>query len=414
MRNRWVLVLFIGMTMVAGCQRRDDVVIPTLIDLDAISTENAVTAAAATAAAVPTSTPTRSAPTLPPTFTPTIEPSVTPTDPALAPTLTPHGFSEAGTIYFIFNSDSIASLAADGTREDLLFVGGPYSDLTLSPDGELLTYVAPGVGGGLDVWVSNRDGTYIQQVSCVAFPIVRSPAWSHDGQRIAFLAAPGVGAPMELWVADFAGSSTCPSGNNQRVLVRTESTTANSVTWGADNARIFFNPAAVEAYDLITGQHFVLTFPSGFGPDYELAHHPTQGFLMFLRTTRITQTGQITGRLVTMETDVISDPVEPRDAGYPSVRSLSWSRDGEYLLITTDTEVIVLNDNFGSAGTGVRELTQPDATFSPNADRIAFTGYDDEFPGIEQIFVAVRTGRNPVRITSHADGVISNLVWIEG
>src|SRR5690606_15909282 len=97
------------------------------------------------------------------------------------PSATPEGFNPAGTIYYIFNNGSIAALAGDGSREELIAIGGPFSDLLASPDGQFLLYIAPGAGSSREVFIINRDGTYVQQVSCTGLGYVIHPTWSPDG-----------------------------------------------------------------------------------------------------------------------------------------------------------------------------------------------------------------------------------------
>ena len=131
----WFLVL---VAITAACQSQQPEALPTQIDLNVISTDDAATAAAeATIAA------TSRAPALPPTWTPS--PSFTPL-PSQPPDSTPTPVVGQGTIYYIFNGDSIAALKADGSSEALILVGGAPADLTLSPDGQFLAYTAQGSG----------------------------------------------------------------------------------------------------------------------------------------------------------------------------------------------------------------------------------------------------------------------------
>jgi hypothetical protein len=88
--------------------------------------------------------------TLPPTWTPI--PSSTP-----LPTDTPRPVEDVspnlGTIYYIYNGDSVIAVAVDGSRQEFILNFATISYLTPSPDGELLAFIAPGSGSAYEVWI---------------------------------------------------------------------------------------------------------------------------------------------------------------------------------------------------------------------------------------------------------------------
>ena len=147
--RKWATVvqlspLFLLTFLLVACSPSAEA-LPTAIDLNAISTNDAATRLAQTEVAI-NSTATREAQatlnapaTLPPTWTAaplSTEPSAqdTPVPPSLA--------SATGTIYFIFNGDSIAMLNADGSHEELILAGNAPADLILSPDEQWLACTA--------------------------------------------------------------------------------------------------------------------------------------------------------------------------------------------------------------------------------------------------------------------------------
>ncbi len=403
--------------------------LPTLLDMAAISTDDAATAIAATTEAAPTLTPTSVAPTLPPTFTPTTAPSPTPTATATFQTPTLEGYNPDGTIYYIYNGDSIASLSPDGSVDDLILTGGPYSDLTASPDGELLTFVAPGPNVGLEVWVSSRDGTYLQQITCLGFPVVSAPTWSSNGASIAFLAAPGIGAPLDIYFVNFLGSESCPERNGQRMLLPLSSVQVDSLAWSLDGMRLFYNDGGVSVLDIASGQTYALTVPSGFGPDFSLSHHPSENRLAFLRRSQ----NRVDGSLFVIDTSVTTERSSTEDSLLTSARSVQWSEDGSVLVMATTNGVMVSNIDRGTNMQSVTDLlNSPDAALNPAGNRVAYAiGIIDEDaadnsdededeeevtgpPTISQIFVVGRTGGASLQLTTHEEGMISDLIWLEG
>ncbi len=421
-----VPVLFL--LLLSACDQGEQP-LPTLADLAAISTDDAATAIAATTEAAPTLTPTSVAPTLPPTFTPTDAPSPTPSATATFQTPTPEGYNPDGTIYYIYNGDSIASLSADGSVDDLILIGGPYSDLTASPDGELLTFVAPGPNVGLEVWVSSRDGMYLQQVSCLGFPVVLAPTWSPNGASIAFLASPGIGGLLDIYVVNFLGSESCPERNGQRVLLPLSSGQVDSLAWSLDGMRLFYNDNGVSVLDVASGQTYTLTTPSGFGTDFSLAHHPTDDRLAFLRRSQ----NRVDGSLFLIDTSVVTERPSADEGLLTAARNVQWSEDGSVVLMETVDGVAVYNVDRGTNMQAVSDLPgSPDAALNPAGNRVAYAiGMIDEDaaedfdededeseatvpPTISQIFVVGRSGGVPQQLTTHEEGMISDLIWLEG
>jgi WD40 repeat protein len=409
-----VVCLLTACLLSAACQTRQEVV-PTLLDLNAIATNDAATAAVNATQNAPTVTPTRSVPTLPPTFTPTVEPSVTSTDPAAAPTITPAGFNAAGTIYYIFNGDSIAALAGDGSAENLVLVGSTYSDLTISPDGTLLTYVAAGSGSAREVFISNREGTYTQQISCLGFASVLQPTWRPDGQAIAFLASQAPEGPQDIYIANVTGANTCPQGNDQHQLVKLGSSRASNPAWDSTGTKFFFSDNYIFGLDVPTNTLYPLSQPSGYGPDFGLVHSPVEPFLAYLRTERDAETGTIGGRLFLIDTSSIKQPPFARAGATIFAQQLRWSPDGQNLLMSGSDSVLVYDVDSGSSRAVVSGLFFPtQAAFSPDARTIAYIGSDPNIPTLQQIFTVIRSGGTPTQLTFHQEGTVTDLHWLQG
>ncbi len=377
-------------------------IIPTLIDLEAIATANAATAAALAAESA-------LRPTLPPTWTPS--PPAAATSAALpSPTATPA--RDLGTLYFIFNGDSIVQLKADGSFEQIILVGGAPSHLALSPDGSLLAYVAQGNGSAREVFIASLDGAYTQQISCLGFAYVVEPAWSPDGAALAFAAAPVEGAPLGVYTAAIAGSNACPSGNGQRQLAALEAAQLADLGWDPGGDWLYFAATAIYSLSTVDGRLLALTIPSGFGPDFSPALNFQTRRLTYLKTEREARTGRTGGTVYELETaQMDSAPRELRGAPY-FARSLRWSPDGDWLLVAGEREVWVQGRRTGTAlqlVAGGNFFPQP--VFSPDAALVAYVDGGRDAVTVPQVFVVSRQGEDRRQLTFHQEGTISDLLW---
>jgi dipeptidyl aminopeptidase/acylaminoacyl peptidase len=403
------ILVVLAFLLVAACQPQPSQpqVLPTQLDLNAISTADA-----ATAAALAPVTP----PTLPPTWTPSPPPQLTPTETIAVPTSTPPGSNAIGTIFFIFNGDSIAALSGNGSSETLIVVGGAPADLTLSPDGTLLAYVAAGAGSAREVYISSLDGSYTQRISCLGFSRVLTPTWRPDSQGLAFFASQTPDGPLDVFSADVAGSGDCPNGNNQRQLTQVASQNLRDLTWNPSGRWLFFTDGAILAVDMSTSEVFPpLSHPSGFGPDFSLAHNPRTNQLYYLKTGASFETGQTGGNLYLMDTTEVVPNMNELKGAELFARQIRWNSDGSYLIISTDTNVMLLGSQ---SGTSVEVVTgsafAPQPTLSPDSEFVAYVDSNPQTPTIQQVFIVDRLGVASRQITNHQEGTIEDLVWSAG
>ncbi len=380
--------------------------LPTMMDANAIATDGAATVTAE-AALIASSQP----PTLPPTWTPSPEPIQLPTETSI-PTATP--ILGQGNLYYIFNGDSIVRLAADGSSEQLILVGGAPSDLHLSPDGTLLIYVAQGNGSAREVFVSNLDGTYTQEVSCLGFSRVIAPTWSPDSKSVVFAASQSLNGALGIYLAGIAGSGQCPTGNNQHLIVQTELNGLNQFTWRPDGTQVFFDSDVIYGVDVINGVLYPpLTATTGYGPDFSPVYNPLAAELYYLKTIRDDQTGEKGGKIYHIEADDLESLPLQEMGGEPIfARSLLWSADGGFLAITTEQDVRV-QDKKSNTSVLVVEGSNffPQPTFSPDAGFVAYVDAGRGSPTISQVFTVERDGSNRTQITTHQEGTISDLNW---
>jgi len=411
--NRFILLVIISLAIVA-CQPTTEEALPTQIDLDAISTENAI----GTLTALPTVTST-SRPTLPPTFTPTaiLTQTPEPTATSIPPTSEQSQLGNiTGNIYYVYNGDSIAVARADGSLNDIILtfgVGMQISDLTLSPDGSLIAFIGPGSGIAREVYVTNSTGGYLQQISCLDFRDVRDLVWTNDGASLTFIAAPEQNMPANIFSANVDGANDCPSGNNQVELVSVNSTDLIGLAWNADNSILFYGSnEALQAYDVTLDTSIQFTNSSGIGPDFSVTHSPLEDRLAYLKTLQ-DRTGQI-GGAVTLIQDTTFIPDRPYGiTGTPyNATSISWSSQGDYLLILTQDDVIISQAQTGSITTLTNgALTSPTASISPSSEYVAYTTIDTN--GIEQISIYDIDTQNVTMLTSNPEGMIDEILWVD-
>ncbi|MDX1992069.1 MAG: hypothetical protein SF029_06755 [bacterium] len=386
--------------------------VPTRVSVETVGTAEATPDATSTAIV-------RGIITLPPSWTPvptsTIGPTATP-----APLPTATAVPSLGTIYYIYAGDSIAAVDV-ATRDSRLIVtfgvGQPITDLSLSPDGLLLAYVAPGNGSAREVYVSSLDGTYRQQVSCLGFAEVRGAAWSADSQRLAWFAGQSPDSPVDLFTAVIAGSNTCPTGNNQREVLSLDSTLAREVVWSPDGTRLFFSDGVVYSVDVATGQRSpALTEVSGLGSDFNLRFRPGQPtMLTILRADLDFETGASGGRVVELDVSNPSELLAERSLPGALIHRVEWSGDGRYLLISEDAVVNFYDSEQQRILTLVTgQQTFARAIFSPDAQQMAYIGLDPANPAQEQIFVVDLSSGESRQITALSEGSIGSVVWAEG
>lgn len=410
MRGLWITIVLIG--LLAGCAADPAPVeeLPTAVSLDALATERAATAdvlateRAATAAAL--ATPTR--PPLPPTWTPVPSPTPEIVADALEVTPPPAGFRSTGTIYYVYNDNSLVELSGDGSFSDLMPQPAPgpaLNGLSASPDGALLAFIWPGDAGGREVFVVDRAGNPPRQLSRLGLPFADLPLWSPDGEAVAFVAGPGLGGPLALYVVfrDGTGRMLAPITEGEPV----------ALAWNTASDTLFFTDRAVYAVNIYSAEVTpALSSPTGFGPDFALVHNPARPELYFLKATRNIDTGADASIFTILDTTAPGVAAERR-GGALSAQHLHISRDGGSLLIADATGFALQNMVFNTALTLVRDTRLPPRPiFSPDGEQIAYLDADAD--GVPQIFVIGRQGGEATRITNHTEGSVGAMVWVEG
>lgn len=405
MRLKMTLLILV-FVMFSGC-KSDETTLPTQVDISVLQTQTAEAAPLHTE----TPTPRSAAPTLPPTFTPQEIPSETPTP---APTETPIGYSASGTIYYIHDDTAIVALAGDGTQEERLFVADPgsiLSELRVSPDGAWLAFVAPGVGSAREIWVMNRDASYVHRVSCLGFGEVQLPRWSLDSTRIAFAAAQASGGTFDIYEAS---SIRVPcSDETQKLLAKVGSNRFGDLIYAPFSDTLFFSTPVTYALNLTDGMISVPITPNtGFGADFLMAFHPRRSTLMtYLQATA--STTHANGYLIGIDVAAHHGLLTPAFDMRSSTSHYEWRSDGNFILVSSVTSVYHYNWNTKTASNIVMStMFPPQAVYSPDEQRIAYI--DGVSASAAQIYTVGINGRNTQRLTNYAEGTIRDIVWLDG
>ena len=185
-----------------------------------------------------------------------------------------------------------------------------------------------------------------------------APAWSPDGQRIAFASDQASGANREIFIMNADGSE-------QKKLIAGERTTSDfSPDWSPDGTRIAFTSlSAGSRWDLLVAN------ADGSGR----------------ATSLVSRTGE--------------------QLTWPD-----WSPDGSKIAFNTGAEsshgdIFVINAD----GSGLRRLTDSpandfDPTWSPGGSKIAFISDRLRGPGWPEVFVMNADGGSQTSLSRHAYG----------
>ena len=270
----------------------------------------------------------------PPTPVPTVAPAPSPTE-TEAVTYVGGG----GRIVFVSDREDgrtlqIWTMNPDGSDpRQLTFGPGDKTQPRWSPDGSRLLYVAADPGHGLDVWVINADGSgatnltqslgddtdpawspqgdriaftstrvndlrqvFVADISCLPMPescslgrahnlsagyaVEYSPAWTHDGLRLAVVASIN-GAPGRIFFRSLAGGEPTQFDRSDRLIG------ADTLDWSPDGTYLAFTwrqPTTTEIY-IVPVDHPTqpVRLTNSLG-NKEPAFSPDGGYIVFTST----------------------------------------------------------------------------------------------------------------------------------
>jgi Tol biopolymer transport system component len=292
----------------------------------------------------------------------------------------------------------IYSIRPDGTDPQEV-AGGIANDLfpKPSPDGIRIAYERAGPEGA-GLWVAGADGSAARQVAELSpsTPLLPSPAWSPNGQTIAFseadyLTCIAVGLPCpnrQVWKVD-------DDGTNREVLAEETPTTRGAAdpTWSPSGDQLAFvslvdadgQAGGIDIADADgAGRHAVLSEASAACP----AWSPDGRWIAYVRLTRA-------GSL-----RLISPDGRTRRRIHAGGCAFAWPPAGKRLAFVDRGWLYVIS----VTGARLRRLTRSRAggvSWSPRGDAIAFTD------GRQLAIVDVKTRRRRTLVR----GCVAGPVW---
>ncbi|MCS6835850.1 MAG: hypothetical protein NZ750_07520 [Anaerolineae bacterium] len=362
----------------------------------------------------PTTTPTRRAPVLPPTFTPTHTATATPTQDQVG-TPTPPGFRPQGTIFYLYNGDAIVALDPQSGDERVVMqfgMGQRLADLAASPDGALLAFTAPSINASREAHVMNRDGSYVQQISCLRFPELRLPRWTPDGATLVFFAAQTAQGQGNLFRADVAGAGNCPQDNRQGLLVDDPLSRVSGLIYD-DTRRLWIvaDEQGIAAYGPQSDGRTLLVPRNDFGPQARLGLSASRAALSYIAIVPAVGGFTTEARLLVFAAGLPSEPQEGSTLLKDALDML-WHPRAERALIV-GREVLALAEVRGSLRLlDVGRLRDAVAAFSPDGRRIVYSALDES--GVIQLYVLAldEPSARPRQLTRHVEGSVDELLWL--
>jgi Tol biopolymer transport system component len=268
-----------------------------------------------------------------------------------------------------------------------------------SPDGQWIAFTSFRTPRS-DIWVMRPDGSDQHALTHdVAYD--DQATWSPDGKQIAFTSDKG--GTLEVWLMNADGS-------NQRRLTSGNGTNFDP-SWSRDARRIAFRSnrdGESQIYTMRTDGSDVLRLTHDFAASYSPSWGP-DGRILFISSAGIT--GKATVQVMNGDGSD-QHPFAPA-ASTGNAASPIWSPDGKRVVFQTDADGPVANTELyvvNSDGTGLRRLTTYPAgdrlpAWSPDGQRIAFARGPDQFRN--EVYVMNADGSNTREL------ILSKLVGVD-
>ncbi|MEO9469993.1 amidohydrolase family protein [Parasphingorhabdus sp.] len=308
-----------------------------------------------------------------------------------------------------------------------------------SPDGKRIAFTSDR-GGGDNIWIMNRDGSDMKQVTKEKFRLLNQPSWSPDGRYIVakkhFTTARSLGTG-EVWIYHVSGGGGVvlvkrPSEKHQKELGEptyapdgksvyfTQNITAGSTFIYAQNSNTdLFN---IKEYDLETGE--TSTAVSGLGGSVRPTPSPDGKQIAFVRRERAKSKLYVKDLASGIERKIYDDldqDVQETWAVTGVYPNMDWTPDGKSLVIWARGKIRkVASDGSGSTvipfqvsdTRGVADAPHPKIavapeSFSTKMSRFAAVSPDGGqvvFESLGKLYIQPAGGGAPKRLTRDGAG----------
>lgn len=394
LRQLPLIALALLLLLVAACAPSREV--PTVMVLDAMTTEQVATATAAALATF------LAPPTLPPTWTPS--PVLSPTPEALAETTSPAATGPQERLVFVANG-AFWSVNVDGTGLAPLTGAVGARDLALSPDGRRVAFIAPGPGSALEVFVLNLGDATVRQVTSLGFADVVDPSWHPDGSQVIFAAGRYQGQEREVYTVR-------PDGQSLRQLTTLAMPGLSDPIFTPDGNGILFAAPGLMLMDLASGDRTTLTVSSGSLNDSSPRFRPGSDQVVYIELS-LGEAGYPGGPLRYFDLNTFNPDAEPPTLVDLYVQSFVFAASGQWLAFTSHDGVYLVDFDTMSS----RQLTGtggvlPRVAISPNSSRIAYLAGNTTGGGAPQLVISGRAGRDPRVVADVAAQEVGDLLWV--
>lgn len=308
-----------------------------------------------------------------------------------------------------------------------------------SPDGKRIAFTSDRAGGD-NIWIMNRDGSDMKQVTKEKFRLLNQPSWSPDGRYIVakkhFTTARSLGTG-EVWIYHVSGGGGVvlvkrPSEKHQKELGEpiyapdgksvyfTQNITPGSTFIYAQNSNTdLFN---IKKYDLETGE--TSTAVSGLGGSVRPTPSPDGKQIAYVRRERAKSKLYVKDLASGVERKIYDDldqDVQETWAVTGVYPNMDWTPDGKSLIFWARGKIRkVASDGSGSTiipfqindTRGVADAPHPGIavapeSFSTKMSRFASVSPDGGqvvFESLGKLYVQPASGGTPKRLTRDGAG----------